>query len=67
MSSPWATTSAMASLWLLPKIPRFQREHDDIELRIEVGVAAARAPRRRLNINRYSMLVQAAMMGQGVC
>ncbi|MBF7054654.1 LysR family transcriptional regulator [Halomonas sp. KAO] len=143
-----ATTSAMASLWLLPKIPRFQREHDDIELRIvateqlrdlsrvesdvalfycrtppasmhattlfheevfpvcspgylerygpfegpealldctllsledadqdwmswkqwfsQVGVASARAPRRRLNINSYSMLVQAAMMDQGV-
>lgn len=142
-----ATTSAMASLWLLPKIAEFQREHEDIELRIvaieqvrdlarvecdvalfycrtppgsmhattlfheEVfpvcsphyleqhgpftGVEAlldctllsledadqdwmswkqwftevdvvSRVPRRRLNINNYSMLVQAAMMDQGV-
>lgn len=142
-----ATTSAMASLWLLPKIAAFQREHDNIELRIvaierirdlarvecdvalfycrtppaamqattlfheevfpvcspdylerfgpfagpealmdctllsledadqdwmswkswftEVGVSS-RLPRRRLNINSYSMLVQAAMMDQGV-
>ncbi|MDR5866075.1 LysR substrate-binding domain-containing protein [Halomonas koreensis] len=142
-----ATTSAMASLWLLPKIAEFQRDHDDIELRIvaieqirdlsrvecdvalfycrtppaamrattlfheevfpvcspgylerhgpfadaesladctllsledadqdwmswkqwftEVG-AVSRLPRRRLNINSYSMLVQAAMMDQGV-
>ncbi|GHE20499.1 LysR substrate-binding domain-containing protein [Halomonas urumqiensis] len=142
-----ATTSAMASLWLLPKIAEFQREHDDIELRIvaieqvrdlsrvesdvalfycytspaamhattlfheevfpvcspgyldrygpfpspealfdctllsledadqdwmswkqwfsRVGVEF-RSPRRRLNINSYSMLVQAAMMDQGV-
>ncbi|ATJ82528.1 LysR substrate-binding domain-containing protein [Halomonas beimenensis] len=142
-----ATTSAMASLWLLPKIAEFQREHDNIELRIvateqirdlsrvesdvalfycrtppahmrattlfheevfpvcspgylerhgpfpgpealldctllsledadqdwmswkqwftEVGVVS-RLPRRRLNINSYSMLVQAAMMDQGV-
>ncbi|MBB3232124.1 LysR substrate-binding domain-containing protein [Halomonas stenophila] len=142
-----ATTSAMASLWLLPKIAEFQREHDSIELRIvateqirdlarvesdvalfycrtpphhfrattlfheevfpvcspgyletygpfpgpealldctllsledadqdwmswkqwftQVGVMA-RPPRRRLNINSYSMLVQAAMMDQGV-
>ncbi|MBB3139725.1 transcriptional regulator GcvA [Halomonas organivorans] len=142
-----ATSSAMASLWLLPKIAEFQREHDDIELRIvateqirdlsrvesdvalfycrtpppnmrattlfheevfpvcspgylerhgpleglealqectllsledadqdwmswkqwfsRVG-AVARPPRRRLNINSYSMLVQAAMMDQGV-
>lgn len=142
-----ATTSAMASLWLLPKISEFQREHDNIELRIvaieqlrdlarvecdvalfycrtpppamqattlfheeafpvcspsylekygpfsgpealldctllsledadqdwmswkqwftEVGVVS-RPPRRRLNINSYSMLVQAAMMDQGV-
>ncbi|WP_240036390.1 LysR substrate-binding domain-containing protein [Halomonas urmiana] len=142
-----ATTSAMASLWLLPKIAAFQREHDDIELRIvaieqlrdlarvecdialfycrtpppamlartlfheevfpvcspgyleqhgpfpgpealldctllsledadqdwmswkqwftEVGVVS-RLPRRRLNINSYSMLIQAAMMDQGV-
>lgn len=142
-----ATTSAMASLWLLPKIAEFQREHEDIELRIvaieqvrdlarvecdvalfycrtapprmrattlfheevfpvcspgylerygpfpgpdalmgctllsledadqdwmswkqwftEVGVAS-RLPRRRLNINSYSMLVQAAIMDQGV-
>ena len=29
-----ATSSAMASLWLLPKISEFQREHEDIELRI---------------------------------
>ncbi|MDN3556202.1 transcriptional regulator GcvA [Halomonas maura] len=142
-----ATTSAMASLWLLPKIAEFQREHENIELRIvateqirdlsrvesdvalfycrtppatmqattlfheevfpvcsprylerfgpfagpealldctllsledadqdwmswkqwftEVGVIS-RLPRRRLNINSYSMLVQAAMMDQGV-
>jgi len=142
-----ATTSAMASLWLLPKIASFQRQHDDIELRIvaieqirdlakvEFDVALfycntppagmyattlfyeevfpvcspgylekygpfsgpdalfdctllsledadqdwmswnrwftqvevePRAPRRRLNINSYSMLVQAAMMDQGL-
>lgn len=142
-----ATTSAMASLWLLPKIAKFQREHDDIELRIvaieqirdlarvEFDVALfycntppatmnattlfyeevfpvcspryfesygpfpgpealldctllsledadqdwmswkqwftqvqveSRTPRRRLNINSYSMLVQAAMIDQGV-
>ncbi|WP_311945732.1 LysR substrate-binding domain-containing protein [Halomonas piscis] len=142
-----ATTSAMASLWLLPKITAFQREHDNIELRIvaieqlrdlariksdialfycrkpppemhattlfyeevfpvcspsylekygpftgpealldftllsledadqdwmswkqwftQVGVNS-QPPRRRLNINSYSMLVQAAMIGQGV-
>ncbi|RTR06483.1 LysR substrate-binding domain-containing protein [Halomonas nitroreducens] len=142
-----ATTSAMASLWLLPKIAEFQREHENVELRIvateqirdlsrvesdvalfycrtppaamqattlfheevfpvcsprylerfgpfpgpealldctllsledadqdwmswkqwftEVGVVS-RLPRRRLNINSYSMLVQAAMMDQGV-
>jgi DNA-binding transcriptional LysR family regulator len=29
-----ATTSAMASLWLIPKISAFQRDHEDIELRI---------------------------------
>ncbi|TVU68808.1 LysR family transcriptional regulator [Cobetia crustatorum] len=142
-----ATSSAMASLWLLPKISAFQRDHEDIELRIValeqlrglarvewdialyycrtppagmlattlfyeevfpvcgpgylerhgplekpesllgstllsleeadqdwmswkqwfsgVGVTAV-APRRRLNINSYSMLVQAAIMDQGV-
>lgn len=142
-----ATSSAMASLWLLPKIAEFQREHEDIELRIvalekfgdlsrmewdvamyycrtppagmrahtlfyeevfpvcsplyaerhgpleavealsqctllsleeadqdwlswkswyaQVGIEAP-TPRRRLNINSYAMLVQAAVMGQGV-
>ena len=142
-----ATSSAMASMWLLPKISAFQREHEDIELRIvaleqvrdlrriefdialyycrqpppsmqattlfheevfpvcspgyldrhgpintpealssctllsledadqdwmswkqwfaEVGVEVG-PPRRRLNINSYSMLVQAAIMDQGV-
>jgi LysR family transcriptional regulator, glycine cleavage system transcriptional activator len=142
-----ATSSAMASMWLLPKISAFQREHEDIELRIvaleqvrdlrrvecdialyycrqpppsmqattlfyeevfpvcspgylerhgpfnspealssctllsledadqdwiswkrwftEVGVEVG-PPRRRLNINSYSMLVQAAMMDQGI-
>lgn len=142
-----ATSSAMASMWLLPKISAFQREHENIELRIvaheqvrdlrrvecdialyycrqpppsmqattlfyeevfpvcspgylerhgpfnspealsnctllsledadqdwmswkrwftEVGVEVG-PPRRRLNINSYSMLVQAAMMDQGV-
>ncbi|MCS4505989.1 transcriptional regulator GcvA [Arhodomonas aquaeolei] len=29
-----ATTNAMASLWLLPKIPAFQRNYDDVEIRI---------------------------------
>ncbi|OLO10497.1 LysR family transcriptional regulator [Chromohalobacter japonicus] len=142
-----ATTSAMASLWLLPKITEFQRDYEDIELRIvateqirdlsrvesdlalfycrtpptsmrattlfyeevfpvcspeyleqhgpfnelemlldctllsledadqdwmswrqwfsQVG-AEIRPPRRRLNINSYSMLVQSAIMGQGM-
>lgn len=142
-----ATTSAMASLWLLPKIAEFQRDHENIELRIvateqisnlsrvESDVAlfycrtppstmqattlfheevfpicspgylerygpftgpealldctllsledadqdwmswkqwfsgvdvAFRPPRRRLNTNSYSMLVQAALMDQGI-
>lgn len=142
-----ATSSAMASLWLLPKIARFQREHENIDLRIvaleqirdlgrvEADIAlfycrtppaTMRAttlfheevfpvcspdylerygpfespedfagctllsleeadidwvswknwfrqvgwdvgpPKRRLNINSYSMLVQAAIMGQGM-
>lgn len=30
----FATSSGMASLWLLPKISAFQRDHEDIELRI---------------------------------
>lgn len=142
-----ATSSAMASLWLLPKITALQQQHDDIDLRIttleqirdlnrtkfdialfychltppgmhattlffeevfpvcspaylerygpidtpealqdctllsledsdvdwiswkrwfaEVG-AEIRSSRRSLNINSYSMLVQAALMGQGV-
>ncbi|MFM9272134.1 transcriptional regulator GcvA [Halomonas elongata] len=142
-----ATSSAMASLWLLPKISAFQRDHEDVELRIialeqlrdlarvewdialyycrtppagmlattlfyeevfpvcgpgyleqhgplenpesllkstllsleeadqdwmswkqwfsGMGMAAV-TPRRRLNINSYSMLVQAAIMNQGV-
>lgn len=142
-----ATSSAMASLWLLPKIANFQHEHEDIELRIvaleqlrdlrrvewdiafyycrtppsgmlahtlfheevfpvcspayvdkhgpletpealsrctllsleeadqdwlswkqwftQVGIEAPK-PRRRLNINSYSMLIQAAVMDQGV-
>lgn len=142
-----ATSSAMASLWLLPKIAEFQSEHEEIELRIvaleqirdlsrvewdialfycstpppglqastlfyeevfpvcspayvdrygpletpeslskctllsleeadqdwlswkrwyaQVGIEAP-TPRRRLNINSYAMLVQAAVMGQGV-
>lgn len=29
-----ATTSAMAALWLLPKVAEFQQQHDDIDLRI---------------------------------
>lgn len=142
-----ATTSAMASLWLIPKIAEFQRDHDDIELRfvaieqvrdlnrVEYDIAlfycrtpplsmrsttlfheevfpvcspeylerhgpftepaalldctllsledadqdwmswkqwfssvgvTFHAPRRRLNTNNYSMLVQAAIMNQGV-
>lgn len=142
-----ATSSAMASLWLLPKIAVFQQEHEDIDLRIvaidqirdvgrvesdialfycrtppaglhastlfheevfpvcspsylerygpldkpedfsgctllsleeadvdwvgwkqwfeQVGWKLA-PPKRRLNINSYSMLIQAAIMGQGV-
>lgn len=142
-----ATSSAMASLWLLPKIARFQQEHENIDLRIvaleqirdlgrveadialfycrtppaamhattlfaeevfpvcspdyleqygpfespddffgctllsleeadvdwvswknwfrQVGWEVA-PPKRRLNINSYSMLIQAAIMGQGM-
>jgi len=29
-----ATSTAMASLWLLPKVAEFQREHEEIDLRI---------------------------------
>ena len=29
-----ATSSAMASLWLLPRIPAFQRDNEDVDLRI---------------------------------
>ncbi|MGD8429678.1 MAG: transcriptional regulator GcvA [Ectothiorhodospiraceae bacterium] len=29
-----ATTTAMASLWLLPRIPAFQRQHENVDIRI---------------------------------
>ncbi|RED44819.1 LysR substrate-binding domain-containing protein [Aestuariispira insulae] len=29
-----ATTNALASLWLLPRIPRFQKSHPDLDIRI---------------------------------
>lgn len=29
-----ATTNAMASLWLLPRIPGFQRDHEEVDIRI---------------------------------
>lgn len=29
-----ATTNAMATLWLLPRIPEFQREHEEVDIRI---------------------------------
>lgn len=142
-----ATTNAMASLWLLPKIPGFQRDHEEVDIRIlasdqvqelgrsefdlallycgtpppnmratplfggevfpvcspeylqssgdlrepgqlfcrtllyledapvdwfnwpewfrRVGVET-REPHRRININNYSMLIQAALNGQGI-
>jgi len=44
------TTSALASLWLVPRLPRFVRQHPDIDLRIVAGNEMLNLDRENLDL-----------------